>query len=80
VNLGFNRGADLADPRGILQGSGKQVRHVTIREAGDLKNSYLRRLLRVAVQNARELGRSNEASEIAPGSVVRAIYEKRRRP
>ena len=27
VNLGFNHGADLADPRGILQGTGKRVRH-----------------------------------------------------
>jgi len=80
VNLGFNRGADLADPRRILQGTGKQVRHVTIREAGDLKNSYLRRLLRVAVQNARELGRSNKVPEIEQQSVVRAIYAKRRRP
>jgi hypothetical protein len=25
VNLGFNRGVDLADPRGILPGTGKQA-------------------------------------------------------
>ena len=80
VNLGFNRGVDLYDPRGILQGAGKQIRHVTIREASDLKNSYLTRLLRVAVRNARELGRSNKIPEIAPQSVVKAIYAKRRRP
>lgn len=80
VNLGFNRGVDLDDPRGILQGAGKQIRHVTIREASDLKNSYLTRLLRVAVRNARELGRSNKIPEIAPQSVVKAIYAKRRRP
>ena len=80
VNLGFNRGVDLADPRGILQGSGKQIRHFTIREVGDVKNSYLTRLLREAVQNARELGKSNKIPEIAPQSVVKAIYAKRRRP
>ena len=80
VNLGFNRGVDLDDPRGILQGAGKQIRHVTIRKASDLKNSYLTRLLRVAVRNARELGRSNKIPEIAPQSVVKAIYAKRRRP
>jgi hypothetical protein len=39
VNLGFNHGADLADPRGILQGTGKQVRRVTIREAAELKSA-----------------------------------------
>jgi hypothetical protein len=80
VNLGFNRGVDLADPRGILQGNGKQIRHFTIREVGDVKNSYLTRLLREAVQNARELGKSNKIPEIAPQSVVKAIYAKRRRP
>lgn len=80
VNLGFNRGVDLADPRGILQGNGKQIRHFTIREVADVKNSYLTRLLREAVQNARELGRSNKIPEIAPQSVVKAIYAKRRRP
>ena len=80
VNLGFNRGVDLADPRGILQGSGKQIRHVTIRQAGDLKNAYLRRLLQVAIRGAKELGASNGIPEIAPQSVVKAIYAKRRRP
>ena len=80
VNLGFNRGVDLADPRGILQGNGKQIRHFTIREVGDVKNSYLTRLLREVVQNARELGKSNKIPEIAPQSVVKAIYAKRRRP
>jgi hypothetical protein len=80
VNLGFNRGVDLDDRRGILQGNGKQVRHVTIRETGDLKNSYLARLLRAAIQNAKELCRSSNVPEIAPHSVVKAIYAKRRRP
>src|SRR5436853_5633264 len=27
VNLGFNDGATLADPKGILEGSGKSIRH-----------------------------------------------------
>jgi Domain of unknown function (DU1801) len=80
VNLGFNHGADLADPRGILLGTGKQVRHVTIREASDLKDPYLTRLLRTAARKAKELGVANKIPEIAPHSVVKAIYAKRRRP
>src|SRR5256885_14419563 len=31
VNLGFNDGAMLDDPKGILQGSGNQIRHITIK-------------------------------------------------
>ena len=30
VNLGFYRGADLPDPAGLLQGSGKRMRHVKL--------------------------------------------------
>jgi hypothetical protein len=29
VNLGFNDGATLPDPRGVLAGSGSRIRHVT---------------------------------------------------
>src|ERR1700744_4674196 len=42
VNLGFNRGADLDDPKKILQGKGSQVRHITIREKSDLAGPYLK--------------------------------------
>ncbi len=30
VNVGFFRGADLADPAGLLQGTGKRMRHVNV--------------------------------------------------
>jgi hypothetical protein len=80
VNLGFNHGAELADPRGVLQGTGKQVRHVTIREAADLKSTDLRRLLRLAIKQSKELAASSRIPEIAPQSIVKAIYAKRRRP
>ena len=37
VNLGFNDGATLDDPKGILQGSGNQIRHITIKSTADLE-------------------------------------------
>ena len=37
VNLGFNQGATLDDPKGVLQGTGKAVRHITIKTASDLE-------------------------------------------
>jgi hypothetical protein len=48
VNLGFNYGAELPDPEGLLQGSGKLLRHVKIADPEDLSNSALRRLVEVA--------------------------------
>jgi hypothetical protein len=48
VNLGFYYGAELPDPDGLLQGTGKLLRHVKIREAKAIRGRALRRLLTVA--------------------------------
>lgn len=52
INLGFNFGADLEYPDGILSGSGKKIRHVSIREGSDLSHPGIARLLADAVQLA----------------------------
>lgn len=52
INLGFNLGADLEDPDGILSGSGKKIRHVTIRKSSDLSHPAIARLLKDAVLRA----------------------------
>jgi len=49
VNLGFMRGATLDDPEGLLEGSGKALRHVKIRAEGDAEGPALRALLAAAV-------------------------------
>ena len=48
VNLGFTRGARLKDPDGLLEGTGKSMRHVKVRSKDDLTPA-LARLLREAV-------------------------------
>ena len=52
INLGFNLGADLDDPEGILSGSGKKIRHVSIRESSDLSHPAIARLIADAVMLA----------------------------
>ena len=42
VNLGFNDGASLADPKGILLGTGNRIRHLTIKTPEDLARPALR--------------------------------------
>jgi uncharacterized protein DUF1801 len=37
VNLGFNNGALLEDPHGLLAGTGKRIRHIRIASKQDLK-------------------------------------------
>lgn len=49
VNLGFNYGAELPDPEGLLEGTGALFRHVKLRTPEDLRRPALRRLLEVAV-------------------------------
>lgn len=48
VNLGFNYGAELSDPEGLLEGTGKLFRHVKIKKPEDLEHPALRRLLEAA--------------------------------
>jgi hypothetical protein len=73
VNLGFNFGSSLHDPEGVLQGAGKLVRHVRISSPEDLESA--RGFVRQAIQMAKR-----PSVPVAGKTVVRAIYEKRRRP
>ncbi len=48
VNFGFYYGADLSDPDGLLEGTGKLLRHVKIRDEKEIKNRALLKLLKEA--------------------------------
>ena len=48
VNLGFNYGAELPDPDGLLEGPGKLLRHTKITTPEDLARPALRALLEAA--------------------------------
>lgn len=50
VNLGFNRGSLLPDPNGILEGTGKLIRHITIRSHAELERSFVRQYLQAAIE------------------------------
>ena len=57
VNLGFYYGADLPDPEGLLDGTGKKLRHVRIEEQEKLKHVALRQLILDSVaERKRSLG------------------------
>ena len=45
VTFIFLRGAALPDPEGLLEGTGKSVRHVKVRTAEDLKRPALKKLI-----------------------------------
>lgn len=49
VNLGFYHGTALADPMGLLEGTGKKLRHIKIRDACAVANPAVAALLRRAI-------------------------------
>jgi len=49
VNLGFYKGAVLPDPENIMEGTGKQLRHVKVRSVDDAANPAMRDLLKEAL-------------------------------
>jgi hypothetical protein len=48
VNVGFFRGAEIADPEGLLEGTGKLMRHVKLRPEDDINVTALRKLIETA--------------------------------
>jgi hypothetical protein len=49
VNLNFTIGAHLPDPSGLLEGTGKNMRHVKVADEKILRTPELRALIRVAI-------------------------------
>jgi hypothetical protein len=50
ITLGFIRGTSLPDPEGLLEGTGKNLRHVKIKSVDDLNRKGLRELLKSAAR------------------------------
>jgi hypothetical protein len=48
VNIGFFRGAEIDDPKGLLDGTGKFMRHVKLRPDVDVDTAALTELIRTA--------------------------------
>lgn len=48
VNVGFFRGAELADPHALMQGTGKYMRHVKLRPDKQTDEAALTSLIRSA--------------------------------
>ncbi|MBS1791115.1 MAG: DUF1801 domain-containing protein [Acidobacteria bacterium] len=75
VNLGFNYGATLSDPDGMLIGSGKQVRHLKVSSPEELRNLHLRRFIQLAIEQADVQERAKSTK-----TIVKVTQGKKRRP
>jgi hypothetical protein len=76
VTLGFRRGTDLDDTAGVLQGSGKAMRHIRIQKLSDLDRPEIRRYLRQArkhagIQRRRDRTAGEVVTRVKPKSPTR---------
>lgn len=53
INLGFYQGAVLADPKRLLEGTGKGLRHVKIRSIAEADRASVRALVAAALAKRR---------------------------
>jgi len=54
VNVGFFRGAELADPAGLLEGTGRYMRHVKLRPEVAVDRRALGQLIRAAYTDMKQ--------------------------
>ncbi len=54
VNLGFYKGADMKDPKNLLEGTGAKMRHVKIRSIEDANRPNIHALVKEALKERRK--------------------------
>ena len=59
VNVGFFRGAEIADPEGLLEGTGKYMRHVKLRPGCNVHATALTKLIETAYTDMKGRLKSN---------------------
>jgi len=50
ANLGFYRGIELADPKGLLEGDGKKLRHIKVYDRKEIRRRWYGTLIRQAAK------------------------------
>jgi hypothetical protein len=54
LQFGFFGGSGLSDPKGLLEGSGKYIKHIKVRTLADINEVAFTRLIKQAVKAERE--------------------------
>lgn len=59
VNVGFFLGAQLADPKGLMEGTGKFMRHVKLKPGDDIDEKALTQLIKTAHADMKQRLKAN---------------------
>jgi hypothetical protein len=82
VNLGFPRGARMADPSHMMEGVGKIMRHVKFASLAEMEAPWVRRYIRESMAQAAPEGTRGTGESVvksAGGTGMRAVKRGKRR-
>jgi len=80
VNFGFNRGAELTDRNLKLNGKGKLIRHISIKDIKAFPKNDIKTLIWEAVGISENLNKVLMEKNTEPKSMIMSISEKKVRP
>ena len=73
LNLGFNKGTLLKDPKRLLTGTGNLIRHIDIKDTGDYRNPAVKTLLKEAIAFAiKDMERPSKSAGRTISKITRA--------
>lgn len=80
VNFGFNRGAELSKNEIKLEGKGKLIRHLTVKDIESFPKSKIEEMIWKAVGISERLNAELINKRVLGKSMVMSVSEKKNRP
>nr|WP_298997070.1 DUF1801 domain-containing protein [uncultured Allomuricauda sp.] len=80
VNFGFNRGAELTKTNVKLNGKGKLIRHISVKDFNSFPSEEIKPMIWEAVGISELMNSSILDGNSSPKSIVMSISEKKIRP
>ena len=80
INLSFPSGAFLSDPQGLLQGTGKKIRHIRISNLSDVKAPAVKGLLLEARNRSIDLLSESTIERDNTRTIIKPISGNKKRP
>jgi hypothetical protein len=78
VHFGFYWGSQIADPRKILLGEGKQYRYILVKNKEEFPKAYIKKLLKEAYANS--LAKVKDKKQLMQGATITKSISAKKRP
>ena len=80
VNFGFNRGAELTETSVKLNGKGKLIRHISVKDFDSFPKNEIKNMILEAVGISEKMNSELINVNNSPKSIVMSVSEKKIRP